>query len=252
MDYITFGNGNKKLVILPGIAIKSVLPMKAAIEAQYKIFSNEYKVYLIDRRRDADESYTIFDMAEDTAKKMKELNLEGAYIFGASQGGILAQLIAINHPELTGKILLGSTTSHSTPESDKVFVEWIELAKTKDVKGLVTSMCRKVYSKELVDANLDAYIAAFGDTTDADLRNFAIQAKDCMEFSIHEDLGRIKCPVFVIGVRDDAIFGVKASEEIADKLGCPIHIYEKYAHSAFDEAPDYTERMYNFFNSPIQ
>ena len=247
MNYITFGNGAKKLVILPGIAIKSVLPMKAAIEAQHKGFSDKYKVYLIDRRRGTDESYTVFDMAEDTAQKMKELGLEGSCIFGASQGGILAQLIAINHPELAGKIVLGSTTSRSTAESDKVFTEWIELAKTKDIKNLITSMCRKIYSKELVDANLDAYIAAFSDTTEDDLRNFVIQAKDCMKFSIYENMDKIKCPAFVIGVRNDAVFGVKASEDIAEKLGCPIYIYEKYAHSVFDEAPDYIERMYNFF-----
>ena len=36
--------------------------------------------------------------------------------------------------------------------------------------------------------------------------------------------------------------------EIADLLGCELHIYEDYGHAVYDEAPDYKERILEFFH----
>ena len=36
--------------------------------------------------------------------------------------------------------------------------------------------------------------------------------------------------------------------EIAEKLNCPLYLYgEEYGHCVFDEAPDYKQRIYDFF-----
>ena len=57
---------------------------------------------------------------------------------------------------------------------------------------------------------------------------------------------KIKCPVFVIGGRQDKVVGGAASEEIADKLGCPIYMYEELGHAAYEEAKDFNKRVYDF------
>ena len=44
-------------------------------------------------------AYTLDDMAADTAGLIEHLGLEDAHLVGASQGGMIAQLVAINHPE---------------------------------------------------------------------------------------------------------------------------------------------------------
>jgi pimeloyl-ACP methyl ester carboxylesterase len=44
-------------------------------------------------------SYTLFDMAEDSVGLLEALELDEVHVVGASMGGMIAQMIAIEHPE---------------------------------------------------------------------------------------------------------------------------------------------------------
>ena len=112
MDYFRFGSGDRAFVILPGLSIQSVLLSKEAVAQGYASLAEYYTIYVFDRREDLPDPYTVEDMAEDTAEAMKELGLKDTFLFGASQGGMMAQVIAIRHPELVAKLVLGSTSSH--------------------------------------------------------------------------------------------------------------------------------------------
>ena len=48
--------------------------------------------------RRPDVPYTLDDMADDVVGLMDALGVERAHIAGASMGGMIAQLVAINHP----------------------------------------------------------------------------------------------------------------------------------------------------------
>ena len=51
------------------------------------------------RRSKRAASYTLVDMAEDTAGLLRELDLAPAHVVGASMGGMIAQTLAARHPE---------------------------------------------------------------------------------------------------------------------------------------------------------
>ncbi|MBQ8692232.1 MAG: alpha/beta hydrolase, partial [Synergistaceae bacterium] len=60
---------------------------------------------------------------------------------------------------------------------------------------------------------------------------------------------KIKCPVLVIGAKDDKIFGEAEAVEIAKQLKSKeLFMYDGYGHAVYDFTPDYKERMLNFFN----
>jgi pimeloyl-ACP methyl ester carboxylesterase len=51
------------------------------------------------RRRLRPEQYDLSDMAEDAAALMRELDISPAHVVGASMGGMIAQVLAAEHPE---------------------------------------------------------------------------------------------------------------------------------------------------------
>ncbi len=58
-----------------------------------------------------DAPYTLADMADDSVGVLAALNIDRAHIFGASMGGMIAQRIAINHPQRVKSL----TSLMSTP-----------------------------------------------------------------------------------------------------------------------------------------
>lgn len=124
MQYIAFGSGEKPLVILPGLSVKSVMESADMVEQSYSIFSKEYRVYLFDRRLNLPEDYPVWDMAEDTAQAMKALDLNSVCLYGVSQGGMMAQIIALRHPELVEKLAVCSTSYGISKEQAEVFKKY--------------------------------------------------------------------------------------------------------------------------------
>ena len=53
--------------------------------------------------------YTTRMMADDTVGLMDFLGIQTAHVLGVSMGGMIAQEVAINHPDSVNKLVLGST-----------------------------------------------------------------------------------------------------------------------------------------------
>ena len=247
MNYLKFGKGKKTLVLIPGLSVQSVLLMGDAVAHDYRLFTDEYTVYLFDRCQDVPPVYTVENMARDTAEKMKELGLADACIFGASQGGMISILVAAWYPELVHKVVLGSTAAKITNLGITVIRKWISLAEKRDGAGLYLDFLDKVYPSSMFDKYRDAFIEAGKSVTDAELDRFIINAKGAEGFDALSELKKIKCPVLVMGSDDDAVLGARASYELAELLGCKIHMYKDYGHDCYDTAPDFKERMFKFF-----
>lgn len=250
MDYIQFGSGKKIFVILPGLSIHSVMGLADAVATAYESFTQDYTVYLFERAKNLHEGYTVRDMARDTASAMVALDLSNADIFGASQGGMIAQYLAIDYPKLVHSMVLGSTLAKSSLVFCDVVLHWIALAKKKDEQGLLESFVDNVYSEETLKKYRDYMISANKGISDTEYERFLILARACENFDCYDELPNIKCPVLVLGSYGDHVVGPQGSEQIAKALGCELYMYDfHYGHGVYDEASDYKTRMLNFFKS---
>ncbi|MBR3753073.1 MAG: alpha/beta hydrolase, partial [Ruminiclostridium sp.] len=80
-----------------------------------------------------------------------------------------------------------------------------------------------------------------------DVPRFLTLAKACLTCDTHQDLDKIQCPVLVIGGALDQVVGGDASRELAEKLGCRLHLYPDLGHAAYEEAKDFNRLVYDFF-----
>ena len=246
MDCVTFGKGGKALVIIPGLNLKGVKETAVPFAYMYHIIAEEYKVFIIDRKADIPEGYTVRDSAADVAFAMKEMGILNADVLGISQGGMIGQYLAMDYPELVHKLVLGVTLSRENETVKRVIQSWIDMAETGDYEAISTDMLEKMYSEEYKEkyGKLIPLISKAGKPKD--MHRFIILAKACFTCDTYEELDKIKCPVFVIGGRKDMIVTGEASEEIAEKLGCEIYMYEDMGHAVHEEATDFNERILEF------
>ena len=246
LDYITFGNGTKPLVMIQGLNTRGIKGTAQPLAYMYRIFAKDYKVYLFDRRPVVQEGITVRDMASDLAIAMDTLHIKHADVIGVSQGGMIAQYLAIDRPDLVKKLVLAVTLSQNNDTVKQVVNSWIEMAEQGAMKELVADMAEKLYS--------DAYVKRYRPfmplltvlQKPKDVGRFVILAKACLTCNTYELLDKIKCPVLVLGGRQDQVVTGTASEEMAKKLGCRIHMYDRLGHAAYEEAKDFNQIVYEF------
>lgn len=252
MDYCCFGRGGEALVILPGLSVQRVMGSAGAIESAYRSLAEDFTIYVFERRNELPPAYPVRDMARDTAAAMEALGLGSACLFGASQGGMLAMLLAMEHRQRVRKLVLGSTTARMTEARyRRVFQGWAELARAKDAAALYLAFGEALYPRRMFDKLRPLLLDAARAVTDEDLRRFAVMTEGLRGFDAEDGLANIACPTLVLGAKDDAVVGAEASERIAARVaGAELFMYEGFGHAAYDLAPDYRSRMRRFLLGP--
>jgi len=245
-DYITFGSGTRPLVMIQGLNTRGIKGAAMSLAYMYRMFAEDFKVYLFDRRPAVQEGITVKEMALDIALAMDALGISNADVFGVSQGGMIAQYLAIDRPDLVRKLVLAVTLSRNNDTVKRVVSHWIEMAQRGRMKELVADMAKKMYS----DAYMKRYRPFLPLLTilqkPKDVARFCMLAESCLTCNTYEILNQIKCPVLVLGGRKDEVVTGAASEEIAEKLGCRIHMYDHLGHAAYEEAKDFNQMVYSF------
>lgn len=94
--------------------------------SQVRTFSKHYRVVTFDNRGfgKSDKppgAYTTKMMAGDTIALMDHLGIEKAHLVAGSMGGMIAQEMAIDHPQRVGKLVLFCTTAGGQPWRDILF-----------------------------------------------------------------------------------------------------------------------------------
>ena len=104
------GSGERLLLIqgMSGTHAAWGEPFLAALEAaglETVIFDNRG----IGRSARWSEPFTLADLADDAAGLMEELGWDTAHVLGISMGGMVAQELALRHPERVRTLTLGCT-----------------------------------------------------------------------------------------------------------------------------------------------
>ena len=258
VEYITFGEGEAPLVMIPGISdgLRTVEGLALPFSLAYRRYAKDFRVYAISRRRNIPEGYTIRDMARDVAAVLDELGIGKACVLGVSQGGMIAQEFALAFPERIRRLVLAVTMPRPNPTVREVLSLWIGMAEKGDFTGLMEDTADRTFIGNQTAIFKAAYslYGRFNDRIPGGVKGserFIREAKACLAHDAWDRLPSLAVPTLVLGGTEDGIVSGEASRELASRIpGSLLHMFEGYSHGAFEQAPDFHEWILDFFTAP--
>ncbi len=249
MDYVTFGSGKKNLIMIPGVGdgLKTVRGMALPFALLYREYAKDYRVFVLSRKQKLEKGCTTRMMAKDVARAMRALGIKKADIIGISQGGMIAQFLAVDYPGLVNKLVLVSTIAKAGPRIKRRVLGWIELAKKDDFEGLMLNIMEKMYSQDYMRRNGRFCPLAGRLVSGADKERFSIMARACATHNALSGLDKIRAKTLVIGGARDRVVGFVGIKELAEGVpGCEFILYENGEHGIYDEEKNFSRTVLEF------
>ena len=191
--------------------------------------------------------YSAVDLARDVVTLLDRLEIRGAVICGVSVGGMIAQAVALNHPERVRALVLSDTGARIGSAAawqqriDKVRADGVDSLVELTMERWFSAGFREKwpadirgYSLMLRQSSADGYIGTCAALRDADFRSTAVQ---------------IRQPTLVLCGAEDIATPPELGRELASLIpGAQFSLIEKAAHLPCVEQPDAMfERMIQFF-----
>ena len=250
MDYISFGSGKKILIMIPGLGdgLMTVRGKALPMACMYGIFAKDFTVYMFSRTNELEEGCTCRDMARDLKEAMDKLGIEKANVLGVSQGGMIAECLAIDYPEKVERLILTVTIGRQNEVLQSVVRSWIEFARQNKFGEVMKDVTVRMYTEEwarkyrFIIPLLGLYPAPKNPA------RFITMATACIIHDVYDELDKISAPTLVIGGGKDRTVGPDAAGELAAKIkGSELLIYPEYGHGLYDQAKDFNQKVYDFF-----
>ena len=252
MDYVTFGKGIQPLVIIPGLGdgLQTVKGMAMTFSITYRKLAERYKIYVFSRINELRQGYTTRDMAADVAEAMETLNLDAAYVMGISQGGMIAQWLAVDFPERVQRLILAVTTAKPSQLARERIEHWQKLSQSGNFKHLMQDIAQHSYTQKSYQKWRLLYnvMGIFGRIKDK--QRIDIQSVSCLKHDSLDFLEEINCPTLIIGAEKDDVLGVDGllglHQHIKDSQ---LTILPECGHALYEQNKDFQKRVLVFLES---
>lgn len=171
--------------------------------------------------------YTLDDMADDAAALLDALDATPAIVLGASMGGMIAQLLALRHPEKVRALIPVMTTSgdpalpRATPEAQEALTKRpADMSRASVVASSLES--RRVIGSELPYRSSDEEImersGADFDRAFRPMGSVRQYAAIVAQPRWHERLAEISVPTLVLHGAIDPLIPAACGEDIAARV----------------------------------
>jgi pimeloyl-ACP methyl ester carboxylesterase len=239
MNYELHGEG-EPLVLIMGLtgSLEGWRPLLPAFVGEYQalIFDNR-GAGLTDKPVGP---YSMPMMADDTAGLMDALGIDAASVYGMSMGGMIAQELALRHPQKVKALVLGCTTPggpNSVPKPQKIVEELASIAKVSVEEGLEIVL-RWLFTEEFIAANPQQVREITLNAFDLRIPRHAAQAQRAAidAHDTYDRLPQIRAPTLVIAGGEDEFVPSANSPILAQRIpGAELVTYPKARHGYFYE-----------------
>jgi 3-oxoadipate enol-lactonase len=184
--------------------------------------------------------YSVRELAEDARAVLDAAGFDRAVVVGASLGGMVAQELALAHPQCIDKLVLACTTpggsaSHPMPaQTVSLMAEAPALPPDVALRRFVENAVGDGGSEELVEQ-----IVAYRTANPPDLGGWQSQAAAGAVHDALDRIGSIAAPTLVIHGTEDAVVDPRNAELLGERIpGARVELLPGCGHLLFWEEPD--------------
>ncbi|MGQ9722743.1 MAG: alpha/beta fold hydrolase [Candidatus Jordarchaeum sp.] len=223
-------------------------------------FSKNFKTVIFDNRGAGRTDkpkidYSIKMFAEDTIGLMDKLGIKKSHILGVSMGGIIAQEIALTHPERVDKLVLVSTSCGGPksvpvpPETLKIMLSRGEMTDEERMRTTVDLLYPEEYRKnnpEIIEEAVRRLMIA-PIPIDAYMR----QLQAASQFDSYDRLPMIKAPTIVLTGKKDVLLPWENSKILAERISkAKLVTFEESGHGMVSQnAEEFAQKVIEFLKS---
>lgn len=243
------GGSGPRLLFLNGIGAD----LKNPIGAFHSPLAAHFTILAFDPRGlgesgGADGAFTIADLAADAAGLAREAGWEKYHVFGASMGGMIAQELAIRHPETVDRLVLAVTHSGGDNGAPMLVDRMAEMTPAEmlaasDVRQDEKWVAAHPEALERMAAQSAARKALFTS------KGFLMQAAAVGTHDATDRLGRISAETLMFNGRYDGGIPVAAAAEAARRIPhCRFELVD-HGHSSWFFDPEVWNMVLDFLKA---
>ncbi len=217
----------------------------------------DFRLVLIDNRGVGDSSaplppYSTASMARDAARVLQAAEIARAHVFGISLGGMIAQELAIRHPERVERLVLGCTRAGpgSGPGTPKPVVRQMIGAMRLGAERAVDATAPLILGQPFIDAHPEVLAGwrQLARLQRARVHGVVGQLLAASRHDTTDRLQRIRAKTLVVTGDADRMIPPENSKGIADRIpGARLHILPGAPHDFPTERADETAELLRDF-----
>lgn len=159
--------------------------------------------------------YSIAQFATDWSEALDAIGATPCCIVGLSQGGMIAQKIAIESPDRVAALVLASTACRASEDASANMAERLEGMRAMGAEAGARIAAKSIFSNAFRDANPD-YIEAFVAERTRQPQEPLIAAMGSLAgFDLRSGLGKVAVPTMVIAGTEDYLTTPPTVREVA-------------------------------------
>lgn len=175
--------------------------------------------------------YSIDLMAEDIAGLLRTLDIPSARIVGLSLGGMVAQALALAHPQLVDSLVLCDTTSGYSPEQSRVFRERAETVRRHGMEPIVEPTLERWLTAPFRQERPDVVERIARSLRQNDPQAYAAATEAVGNLALTDRLSQVRCPTLVVVGEEDPGTPPEMARELAERIrGARLEVIPRAAH----------------------
>lgn len=253
INYEARGSGDPLLLIMGITAPGSVW------EDHVSYWQDHFRCIVFDNRgvgqSDKPEGpYSSAQMADDCAGLLDALEIKSAKVVGVSMGSIIAQQLALRHPEKVQCLVQMCPWARCDRKAVAIFRHMMHAKAHLKPEQFMNFVQLLIFDKSswnndeayqgILDGQQEAAIGPFPQP----LHGLEGQAEACINHDVFDELHKIEQPSLVIGGKDDIFTPSWMANEVAENMpNSELHLYDKSGHAFhWENIDDFNPRVCNW------